>query len=62
MEIFIVIFASLIIPLAVISILVLVGRRLAKETRQKDQLVATMENIIEMKNKMIKQLKSLNPF
>jgi hypothetical protein len=58
MEINIIIFDTSVIPVVVIVVLILIGRRYKSETQRKDELVNTMENIIEMKNKKIKQLKS----
>jgi hypothetical protein len=62
MEIIIVVFGTLILPIIVIVGLFILGKKYTKETKQKDNLMETMENIIEMKNKMIKQLKSFRLF
>ncbi len=58
MEIFIVIFGTLIIPFVILIGLMILGRKYSDESARRDRLLNTMENIIEMKNKMIKQLKA----
>ena len=58
MEIIIVILGTLIIPATIIIILIFMGHKYSIETQRRDKMVNTMENIIEMKNKIIKQLRS----
>ena len=59
MEVFIVIFGTLMMPGVILICLMFLGRKYSDESARKDRLVDKMENIIEMKNKMIKQLKAL---
>lgn len=59
MEIFVVIFGTLIVPFAILICLAIIDRKYSDEIDRRDRIVNTMENIIEMKNKMIKQLKAL---
>jgi hypothetical protein len=59
MEIFIVIFGTLIIPFAILICLAIIGRKYSNEISRKEKLVNTMENIIEMKSKIIRQIKAL---
>lgn len=58
MEIIIVILGTLIIPATIIIVLIFMGRKYSIETQRRDKMVNSMENIIEMKNKIIKQLRS----
>jgi hypothetical protein len=59
MEIFIIVFSALAMPIAIgIGILIMV-HKYSQESERKNKLMNTMENLIETKNKMIKALKSL---
>lgn len=58
MEVIIIVLGTLIIPTVVIVLLLVIGRKYSTETQRKEKLFNSMENIIEMKDKMIKQLKS----
>jgi len=56
MEISIIILGSIILPGIVVLLLILFKGKLSEEVQEKDQLIDTLEEIVEAKSKTIKDL------
>ncbi|HEY8937493.1 MAG TPA: hypothetical protein VIM65_19845 [Cyclobacteriaceae bacterium] len=57
MEIFLVIIASVFIPIVVILGVLWLGRKFKAQQKEKDKLVDTLEEIIDLQSDSIKRLK-----
>jgi len=56
MEISIIILGSIVLPGVVVLLLILFKGKLSEEVQEKDQLIDTLEEIVEAKSKTIKDL------